>query len=107
MSERQDELLKQQKRMEAIIELTGHPAWLVFQEDLEEAMEMQNNLATVHTEKDLFAAQGRMQVLQNIIHTRNTATAHLAELEKNLLDPDDTSEVALIDDIPGEGHEQL
>ena len=102
----QEELEKQQKRLEAIYDMTTHPGWKHFQDDLQEAFDARNNVLGVETQEALYTIRGQLQAWQNILNTREIARHHLGEVEKQLAG-EAPSEPSLVDDIPEEGHEQL
>lgn len=101
-----EELERQKKRLEGIFDLTAHPGWKDFEADLKEAFDNYNNIATVPDEKALFVTQGRLQILHNIMNTREITLHHLTEVEKQLTNGS-TGEVSLVDDIAEEGNEQF
>ena len=102
----EEELQKQKERLEAIFDLTAHPGWKDFQADLQEAIDNYSNIATIPDEKALFVSQGRLQILHNILNTRDITLHHLREVEKQLAG-DGPQDVSLVDDLEGEGHEEF
>ena len=102
-----EELKEQQKRLELIHDLTMHPGWSAFKEDLQEAFDMQNHVGNIQDEKHLYLSQGRLQILNSLMQTAETTRHHLTEIEKQLAEGMQGSEVGLVDDLPEEGNEQL
>lgn len=102
-----EKLEEEQKRLELIHELTTHPGWVPFEEDMKEAYDMQDNVLSLTSEADMRLAQGRMQMLHSLINTKATVRHHLDEIEKKLSGSGESDGISLVDDIEGEGHEQL
>jgi hypothetical protein len=86
---RKEQLLQDRQECEAVLSLTGMPAWQILVGRLVDRLETLNDLAGIDDEATLFRHKGRIEEIAALLRLRDETSDVLRSIDDSLKELDD------------------